>query len=374
MNSLSSSLMCSRRGGTTVSSKEMEVATHKQENTKSFHLESVIADRTGKGHMANPQEMWSLNFVSLDKTEIPTKSWRSEVRKGLKEDQAIPAGSPAPHTAYFRAQSKMTFIWDLPMLIFATLQPISFRNDAELSATLLSEDSNLVFSNEPCFGVIIIFPPSGHSPKINIFLEIPCLKLVTAVHHPNIKQYDLISCMHLSCQPTMTPTFFLPPQLIIAVTYPLPLHCCSASNFPILYPNVWCLLLRTALCIHLYQISSHSFQAISFPCTLQLFQTLLQPSEVSACILKLVTTLIFYMGYIRKCRPCNKLHSGLTSNTLSDHIPVTILSVVFLPHCDNFIHFPLLLVRRKRGEENIKCIRFLWIIHYFFSIPSSFLT
>lgn len=36
----------------TVSSKDLEVATHKQENTKSFHLESVIADRIGKGHMA----------------------------------------------------------------------------------------------------------------------------------------------------------------------------------------------------------------------------------------------------------------------------------------------------------------------------------
>lgn len=274
----------------------------------------------------------------------------------------------------------MTFIWDLSVLIFATLQPIPVRNDAELSATLLLEDSNLVFSNEPCFLVIIISPPSGHSPTTDIFLEISCLKLGTAVHHPNTKQHDLISCMHLSRQPTTTPAFLLPPQLTIAsrlvvfaVIYPLPLHCCSASNFPTLYPNVWCLLLRTALCIHLYQISSHSFQAI-FSCTLQPLQTLLQPSEVPACILKLVTTIIFYTGYMWKRRPCNKLHNGLTSNNLSDRIPVTIPSVVFLPHCDNLIHFLLLLVRRKWGEENIKCIRFLWIIHHFFSIPSSFHT
>lgn len=54
LNSPSSSLMYSKRGGTTVSSKEMEVATHKQETTKSFHLKSMkrSADTTGKGRMA----------------------------------------------------------------------------------------------------------------------------------------------------------------------------------------------------------------------------------------------------------------------------------------------------------------------------------
>lgn len=181
--------------------------------------------------------------------------------------------------------------------------------------------------------------------------------------------------LHASLLPAHNDTYLVPP--------PTAYYCCNLSTPTTLllcqqFPHfVSECLMPPSKNSTLHSSLSNFFPFISgnfFPCTLQLFQTLLQPSEVPACILKSVTTVIFYMGYIRKCRPCNKLHSGLTSNTLSDHIPVTILSVVFLPHCDNLIHFLLLLVRRKRGEENIKCIRFLWIIHYFFSIPSSFHT
>lgn len=158
----------------------------------------------------------------------------------------------------------------------------------------------------------------------------------------------------------MTLAFFLPQQLIIALhlmvptaTDPLPLYCCSAGSFPILYLKVWFLLQTTALCARLYYISCYfrpfflSITAISNSDT----------ALVSACMYSqvsdnrrflyglFISPLQWLNDVMEKYRPRNKTYSGLTQNTLSGYVPITFPSAIFLLRCDNLVCFLLLLVK-----------------------------
>lgn len=135
----------------------------------------------------------------------------------------------------------------------------------------------------------------------------------------------------LSCQPRMTPAFILPQQLIITlhlmvstVTYPLPLHCCSASSHPFILE---CLISPPNYSFLHSPFSNFFllFQAI-FPVYYGHFKFWYKPPKClsvfsSHCQPRIFIQAIYFTASgineaMEKYRPWNKMYGGLTMPSL----------------------------------------------------------